>query len=348
MQATTVLLHVKENLLLGREGEATLVRPVDELHVENIKTLMVNKPASFSAPFLLMVDEKDCPTKEQWNPNPDVYKTWKYRVLGGNHGARAKLALFNMYNKPVFARVEAWVFAGLTKREMRLLSWSHNIDQEYRKGMSNIDKIRACHTLFLEDNMNRSKELKMRCCDELELPYNPDVRDTLCKYDHMFQIAFRVGEIWDLQNQIFDMWNRFEVLGQKKQASPVKPKGKKPVRPNVRALKKVSGDLNIGHWRALQGLPNLEAVKRLLTRVVNRVISLEQMYHEGEKMKKVVKVKNTFLQLSGQKEWRTCREMFPDETSATVLAAWTEKLAPEVSLLRICCNVFSETGIVSL
>jgi hypothetical protein len=55
------------------------------------------------------------------------------------------------------------------------------------------------------------------------------------------------------------------------------------------------------------------------------------MYHEGEKIKKVVKVKNTFLQISGQKDWKTCREMFPDETEGSVLAAWTEKLAPEVS-----------------
>lgn len=115
VQPTTVLLHVKHNLLLGREGDASLVRPVDALHVENIKTLMFKKPASFSAPFLLLVDEKDCPTKNDWNKDPDVHKNWKYHVLGGNHGARAKLALFEMYGKNVFATVEAWVYAGLTK-----------------------------------------------------------------------------------------------------------------------------------------------------------------------------------------------------------------------------------------
>ena len=159
VQKTTVLLHVN-NLILGAEGDASLVRQVDELHVENIKTLMLQKPANFSAPFLLMVDPKDCPTKQDWNPNPDVHKTWKYRVLGGNHGARAKLSLFNMYGKNIFAQVEAWVFAGLTRREMRILAWSHNIDQEYRKNMSNIDKIRACHSLYMEDNMNRTKKLR--------------------------------------------------------------------------------------------------------------------------------------------------------------------------------------------
>jgi len=227
--------------------------------------------------------------------------------------------------------VEAWVFAGLTKREMRILAWSHNIDQEYRKSMTNIDKIRACHHLFMEDNMNRSKELKYRCCDELELKYDPTKRDTLSKHDHMFQIAFRTGEIWDLQERIFQMWLKFETLGQKKQASPTKPKGTKAksAKP-VRSLKKVSGDLNLGNWRALQGLPNNEFVKRLLTRVVNRAISLEQMAAEGEKIKKVVKVKNVFLQLSGQPDWKSCREMFPEETEGSMLAAWTDRLTPEV------------------
>jgi hypothetical protein len=77
-------------LILGGEGDTMLVRRVDELHIENIKTLMFAKLASFSAPFLLiMVDLKDCPTKADWNPNPNIHTKWKYRVLGGNHGARA-------------------------------------------------------------------------------------------------------------------------------------------------------------------------------------------------------------------------------------------------------------------
>src|SRR5450759_2009585 len=231
-----------------------------------------------------------------------------------------------MYGKAVFAHVEAWVFAGLTKREMRILAWSHNIDQEYRKGMSNIDKIRACHTLFMEDNMNHSKELKYKCCEELDLPH---IRT---KHDHLFQIAFRTGEIWELQDKNFDMWLKFETLGQKKVMSPTKPKNLKgAATAQARPLKKTSGDLNLGYWRALQGLQNNEAVKRLLLRVVNKMISLEQMFHEGEKIKKVVKVKNTFLQLSGQPDWKTCREMFPEETEGSNLAAWIDKLGKEVS-----------------
>lgn len=334
VQQTTVLLHVANNLILGEEGNSTLVRPVDDLHVENIKTLMFANPANFSAPFLLLVDAKDCPRKEDWNTNPDVHGTWKYRVIGGNHGARAKLDLYNMYKKNVFARVEAWVYAGLSEREIRLLAWQHNIDQEYRKVMTNIDKIRACHSLFIEANMKRTKELKHKCCDELQLEYNPEVRDTLSRWDGLFQLAFRTGEIWELQDKIFTMWQKYEVLGQKKPVSPSKatkgPKSKPPKK-GGKSLKKTSGDLNMGHWRALQGLSNQEHVKRLLLRVVNRMISLEQMFQEGEMLKKLIKTKNLFLQLSGQKDWETCREKFPEETDSKILHVWAEKLTDQVT-----------------
>lgn len=82
------------------------------------------------------------------------------------HGQRD---LFETYGKNIFAQVEAWVYCGLSNEEIRSLAWQHNIDQEYQKTMTNVDKIRACHALFMEANMTRSKELKFKCCDELRL-----------------------------------------------------------------------------------------------------------------------------------------------------------------------------------
>src|SRR5450759_5614551 len=138
------------------------------------------------------------------------------------------------------------------------------------------------------------------------------------------------------------MWLKFDTLGQKKQQSPSKPKGVKVKSvKSVKPLKKTSEDLNLGNWRALHGLPNQETMKQLLLRVVNRVISLDPMFHEGEKIKKVLKVKNIFLQLSGQRDWKTCREMFPDETEGSILAAWIDKLNPEVHAHPFFCVVNS-------
>src|SRR5450759_3849369 len=130
------------------------------------------------------------------------------------------------------------------------------------------------------------------------------------------------------------MWQKYEVLGQKKPASPA-PTGKgpksKPPKKGVNSIKKTSGDLNMGHWRALQGLANREHVKRLLLRMVNSMISLEQMFLEGETLKKLIKMKNLFLQISGQKNWETCRRMFPDETDSKQLNYWATTMSDQVS-----------------
>ena len=38
--------------------------------------------------------------------------------------------------------------------------------------------------------------------------------DGLQKYESWFQLAFRDGEVWDLQDQIFSMWENKDIKGQ--------------------------------------------------------------------------------------------------------------------------------------
>lgn len=313
VQRTSVLLHVN-NLILEDEGEnSTLVRPVDRLHVENIKMLLMKNPSNFTAPFVVVVDPQDCPGVEDW----DITKSrvWRYRVIGGNHGARAKVELYKMYGKQVYGEIEAWVYSGLTRHEIRMLAFQHNYDQEYRKSMSSIDVVRACHNIFVEMNQGSTKEVREACCKECMLDYTPGVRDSMAKHDPMFQVAFRTGELWSLQDQIFSMWQKFEILGQAKPILPRQPattatgksKAKpKPLTAQQIKMNKLSGHLNLRVFRALQGLTNQEHVKRLLNRVIGKKISLEQMFKEGETLKKLAKVKNLFLQISGQKDWASC------------------------------------------
>lgn len=163
--------------------------------------------------------------------------------------------------------------------------------------MSNIDKVRACHNLYIEFKEGKqgstTKDLRQACCEECSLEYNIEVRDRMAKHDPTFQIAFRDGEIWDLQETIFQMWQRFETVGQVKPKSPKKlvpSKGKSKAKPKVlqvKPLNTLSGDINLNHFRALQGLQNKEHIKRLLRRVISKYISLESMYKEGEKLKKL-------------------------------------------------------------
>jgi hypothetical protein len=130
VQATTIALDI-DNLILDEpmdHPKSTMVRPLDMLHLENIKNLLLERPENFVTPFVLVVDPEDCPDVDSWDP--DQMSNWKYRVIGGNHGARAKQQLWDSYQRKVHRRIEAWVFAGLTRSEVHTLGWTHNIDQQ--------------------------------------------------------------------------------------------------------------------------------------------------------------------------------------------------------------------------
>ena len=45
--------------------------------------------------------------------------------------------------------------------------------------------------------------------------------DGILTYESWFQLAFRDGEVWDLQDQIFTMWGNNEVKGQRQKSSKV-------------------------------------------------------------------------------------------------------------------------------
>ena len=43
------------------------------------------------------------------------------------------------------------------------------------------------------------------------------------KYESSFQLAFRDGEVWDLKDQIFTMWENKKVKGHRQNKSKVDP-----------------------------------------------------------------------------------------------------------------------------
>jgi hypothetical protein len=187
---------------------------------------------------LLEVNPLDCPTIEHWRTSgSNLYKYWRYWILGGNHGARRQSDLWRTYEKPIYKKFQAWVYAGLNDEQRKFLAWSHNCDQEYRKGMSNIDQIWAIHAMFIDGGMEKKKELTMKIGREIHLPFDPNVRDSLSKHDGMFQIAFQTGELWDLQDKIFTMWIKLQTKGQKTDPRPAfvtKAKGRKTQRETIK------------------------------------------------------------------------------------------------------------------
>ncbi len=104
--------------------------------------------------------------------------------------------------------------------EAKLLSWDHNNDNDYRQKMSSIERIIFFHYEYL-DALRRygarlHPGLRCHCLNEVGIVIDETVKsDGLRKYEPWFQLAFREGTIWELQDAIFTMWENKEVKGQK-------------------------------------------------------------------------------------------------------------------------------------
>ena len=125
-------------------------------------------------------------------------------------------------------------------------------------------------------------EFRVQCCRETGLVFE-DTRssDALRKYDQIFQLAFRTGPIWDLQDEIFSLWERGEIKGQrqskKKDDSNILLKGKSK-RPDV-ALKALAEDMKITPWRSMQGIRDEKFLISALSQVKAGEFSLDEMSH---------------------------------------------------------------------
>ena len=58
--------------------------------------------------------------------------------------------------------------------------------------------------------------LRRQCLHEVGIVVDDAVKsDGIRKYESWFQLAFRDGVVWELQEQIFTMWENKEVKGQR-------------------------------------------------------------------------------------------------------------------------------------
>lgn len=86
VQKTTVLLKTINLILVDNmdEKKSTLVRVVDRVHIENIKSLMKGNPTNFTTSFVFVVEPENCLTIAEWDPAKNL--EWRYRVIGGITG----------------------------------------------------------------------------------------------------------------------------------------------------------------------------------------------------------------------------------------------------------------------
>mgnify|MGYP000382597286 FL=1 len=110
--------------------------------------------------------------------------------------------------------------------------------------------------------------------------------DGLRKYEPWFQLAFRDGMVWDLQDQIFTMWENKEVKGQKVRKGKIDPqveaKGTKGKRTDY-TIEEAAEDMKLTPWRALQGIKDETLLVSVLSRVISKELSLDDMVLELSK-----------------------------------------------------------------
>ncbi|KAI5072228.1 hypothetical protein GOP47_0012334 [Adiantum capillus-veneris] len=209
-------------------------KSVIEQHVHNLKFKMKNKPNAIVLPLLVLVDRQQCPTKNSWvKANAESYTYW---VLGGTHSLIVKQELAAEYEHvDTYKMAMCWVYAGLTDEEAKVLALDHNIDSDFCLEMSFIQKIRFFHNEWVDTIKHGGKvddNFRVALCEKCGLEVkNKGGRGASQKlntkqYDNYFQLAFRDGEVWDLQEEIFKLHEQGKLKGQKLSKSHESFKGK--------------------------------------------------------------------------------------------------------------------------
>ena len=104
--------------------------------------------------------------------------------------------------------------------------------------------------------------------------------DIFRSIDNIFQLTFKTGEVWELINQIFSMWENIGIKNQKAKSSKPLTRSNRKSGPEMKQLPK---DMVVTPWRALQGVKDEKLVKEILSCVRSRELSLEEMSEEFQK-----------------------------------------------------------------
>ena len=266
------------------------IREPHNLHVQNLKKKMKINPHATVVPFLVMVDPDQCANVHDFDiSNPEKYQ---YFVIGGSHSAEARRQLVKEHPTTYFFKyAECKIYVGLTVDEAKLLAWDHNNDNDYRQKMSSIERIKISHYEYLDVvrlyGPRLYPGLRRQCLNEVGIVIDDTVKsDGLRKYEPWFQLAFRYGSVWELQDKIFTLWENKEVKGQKAKKGKVDPqvevKGIKGKKIDY-TIEEAAEDMKLTPWRALQGIKDETLLVSVLSRVISKELSLDEMVVELSK-----------------------------------------------------------------
>ena len=266
------------------------IREPHNMHVQNLKKKMKINPHATVVPFLVMVDPLQCSVIDDFDiSNPEKYQ---YFVIGGSHSAEARRQLVMEHPTTYFFKyAECKIYVGLTVDEAKLLAWDHNNDNDYRQKMSSIERIRFFHYEYLDSlkqfGPKLNPGLRKHCLNEVGIVTDETVKsEGLRKYEPWFQLAFRDGKVWDLQDAIFTLWENKEVKGQKVKKGKVDPqvevKGSKGKKLDF-TIEEAPEDMKLTPWRALQGIKDETLLTSVLSLVISKELHLDEMVVELSK-----------------------------------------------------------------
>lgn len=61
------------------------------------------------------------------------------------------------------------IYVGLDRHETRILSWGHNIDNDYQEKMTLIQKVSYIHICFSKNNEEKTPKLKRYIAYEIQV-----------------------------------------------------------------------------------------------------------------------------------------------------------------------------------
>ncbi|KAL3679361.1 hypothetical protein R1sor_022317 [Riccia sorocarpa] len=245
------------------------IRACNKSFVLELKKQMQTNAYAHYHNFILLVDPQDCPDKSRWKFPP--HSSWKFYVIGGNHSALARMEQLAQYPGIYkhFRLCNCIIYAGLTKSEAALFAHDDNFDAEVRRKYTFHQRVEYFHRQFMEAKQTGESmaSLRKRLALETVNIAETDSKTTLSTLESTFQVAFRTGKLWEVQESIFRKWERRELKSMKAVG-----KGKK----------KDDGEMRQTWRRALQSVSD-DRKMSILLRVDSGELALDQMTTECER-----------------------------------------------------------------
>ena len=104
--------------------------------------------------------------------------------------------------------------------------------------------------------------------------------DIFRSVDNYFQLGFRIGQVWDLIDEIFTLWENISIKNQRVNKAKPLICGTHKTGPDIKNL---PDDMTITTWRSIQGVKDDKLIINILSRVRLGEFSMEEMCDEFKK-----------------------------------------------------------------